>query len=258
METFLPDWSSGENGHLSMRSGINPIAALCRNCSPARKRQGRPANGLDRQSIGDIKQRQMSVPAGTDITTEGERGGGVYTVCEGWAFRYWRLRSGARQILDVLVPGDTAGLGGALLGASRSSVQALTSATICMLNGRQLTGLIKSNPSFALGVLRMQLQEERRIDARLVMLGRMGAEERVAYFMVETHDRLRRCGLANTTSCPFPLRRADLADVVGLSKVHVMRALRELRSQELVEINGRELFIPDIVRLADHAGYLLA
>ena len=35
-----------------------------------------------------------------------------------------------------------------------------------------------------------------------------------------------------------------------------MRALRELRSQNLVDIKGRDMIIPDASRLAAHTGYM--
>ncbi len=193
-----------------------------------------------------------------DIVTLGDRGRGVHIVCDGWAVRYHRLRAGTRQILDVLLPGDSFALASVLTGASQCSVQALTPANVCVLNGRQIVSLLKNDPGFALAVLRAHVEEQRRIDARLTMLGRMSAEEKISYFLIETYDRLRQRGLADATSCPFPLRRADLADAVGLSKVHVLRGLRALRSQAMMEINGRHLVIPDVARLADFAGYVLA
>ena len=142
-----------------------------------------------------------------------------------------------------------------LLGASGYSVQALTAASFRALDGRQFVALFNSNPKFALSILKTRLDDGRRADKRLTMLGRMSAVERVGYFLVETYDRLLQRGMAGATSCPLPLRRTDVADAVGLSRIHVMRALRELRSQNLVDIKGRDMIIPDASRLAAHTGY---
>jgi CRP/FNR family transcriptional regulator len=231
---------------------------LCKEHGLANRRASRSSSGFAWGPIDEIRQQHIAVEAGLDIIMLGDRGRGVHVLCEGWAVRYHRLRAGTRQILDVLLPGDTFALAAALTGASQCSVQALTPANVCVLNTRQIVSLLKTDPGFALAVLRNQMEEERRVDARLIMLGRMSAEEKVSYLLVETYDRLRQRGLADATSCPFPLRRADLADAVGLSKVHVLRALRALRSQAMIEIQGRNLMIPDVARLADHAGYLLA
>lgn len=53
----------------------------------------------------------------------------------------------------------------------------------------------------------------------------------------------------------LPLNRIHLADAVGLSKVHVMRALRHLREQGLAEVTGRMLTIGDERKLARFSGY---
>jgi CRP-like cAMP-binding protein len=258
MEDLLPDWSAGANRQTSVRLLVNPLAMLCDDCLPGRRRPIRPIDGVARTGSDSIKQQHMIVSPGTDIVTEGERGRGVYTICNGWTIRYRQLRAGTRQIMDVLLPGDIIGLAGLLVGTSKHSVQALTSVSVCMLHGRKILSLLKTDPGFAFGVLRTCIEEDDRIDNRLTMLGRMSAEGRVGYFIVETYDRLNRLGMAQGISCPFPLRRNDLADVVGLSRVHVMRALRELRSQALMEIRGRELIIPDVAKLANQSGYLLA
>jgi DNA-binding GntR family transcriptional regulator len=63
--------------------------------------------------------------------------------------------------------------------------------------------------------------------------------------------------MTNGVACPFPLRRTDIADAVGLSRVHVMRALRELRAQGLMDLRGRDLIIPSVARLAAYTGYTL-
>jgi CRP-like cAMP-binding protein len=258
MEALLPDWLSGLHGRASVRSVANPFALLCTDCGPSSRLPSRSVKGRTDNLAGDIRHQHTTIAAGTDIVSIGERGRSVYVMCDGWAVRYHRVRAGTRQILDVLIPGDAAALASVLIGSSRCSVQALTAATVCVLNGRQVTRALKTDSDFAFSVLCARVEEERRIDARLTMIGRMSAEEKVSYFMVETYDRLRQRGMADATGCPFPLRRADLADAIGLSTVHVLRALRALRSQGMVEISGRHLLIPDVARLAEHAGYLLA
>jgi CRP-like cAMP-binding protein len=258
MEAFLPDWLPASTRQALLRPAVSPFASLCEECGPTNRRGARAANAVGRGAIGEMRHQRIAVEAGEDIVTLGERSRGVFTVCDGWAIRYHRLRAGTRQILEVLLPGDSFALASVLTGVSRHSVQALTSTHVCLLNGRQIVSLLKTDPGFALTVLRTRMEDERRVDARLTTLGRMSAEEKIGYFLVETYDRLRQRGLADATGCPFPLRRADLADAVGLSKVHVLRGLRALRSQSMMDMNGRQLLIPDVARLADYVGYLLA
>ncbi len=197
----------------------------------------------------------MTVGPGTTILAQGQRSQGLYTVCEGWAIRYQQLRAGSRQILDVLLPGDHAGMASVLTGAGAQTVEALTATKLCMLNGKDVRRLLKRDPTLAVALLHSRLEALERADAQLIMLGRMSAPERVGYVSIDIYERLRARGLAQRTGCPFPLRRVDLADLVGLSKVHVMRALNELRSRGLMELKGKDLIIPDIAELSAFAGY---
>jgi CRP-like cAMP-binding protein len=210
---------------------------------------------LELTSINGIQQDHVIVAAGEKIVSPGVRSRSLYNVCYGWALRHQILRDGSRQILDVVLPGDSVALASVMLGPNHHSVQALTPACFCSLSGKKVIALFQGNAKLALCVLRGRLEDEHRTDMRLTMLGRMSAEERVGYFLIETFERLRARGMTNGTKCPFPLRRMDVADAVGLSRVHLMRALRELRSQALVELNGGDMFVPRAAKLAAYAGY---
>jgi CRP-like cAMP-binding protein len=98
----------------------------------------RPMSRRELGRIEAMKRSHLSVPAGTDIVRAGQRGRAVYTMFDGWAARYHRLPAGSRQILDVLLPGDTIALGAVMLGTSAHSVQAMTPASLCVLDGRKL------------------------------------------------------------------------------------------------------------------------
>ena len=187
------------------------------------------------------------------------RGGGrgpVYTLFEGWAIRYHRLPSGTRQILDIVLPGDTVGLASVVLGRIKHSVQAITTA-LCVLRGRGFSDLFAGHPTLAFNILRTRVEEEQRMDIRLSLFGRSSAEQRIAYLMLETFDRLRQRAMVNAGStCPFPLQRRDLADAAGLSRVDVARMPETVRDRRFAEIQNGTLVIFDRSRLMDLAGHI--
>ena len=125
--------------------------------------------------------RPHRCPPRGDIVREDEVGGPVYTLFEGWAIRYHRLPHGARQILDIVLPGDTVGIASAVLGTVKHSVQAITTATLCVLQGKGFSDLFAGHPTLALNVLQTRVEEEQRMDVRLSLLGRNTAEQRIAY-----------------------------------------------------------------------------
>ncbi len=229
-------------------------AVRCGACALRTQRQFRRLDSSELAARQALKRGHRIVPAGTLIVHHGERSRFVYTLYSGWALRYRESPRCMRQILEVMLPGDIIGLPSAFDNAS-CMVQALTSVSLCVLDAELLLGSIESNGRFALDLFRARMDDERRTDGRLVMLGQMNGEERVGYLLIETYYRLHQRAMADGGACAFPLRRSDIADAVGLSRVHVMRALRKLRSLGLVRLDGTDLFIADLKKLAAHVGF---
>jgi len=229
----------------------------CEQCPLRRRPWFRPFSEPELSFVGEMKTDHIVVAPRADIIREDEVGGPVYTLFEGWAVRYHTLPSGGRQILDIVLPGDLIGLASAILGTVKHSVQAITPTTLCVLQGRGFTELFNGHPALALNILQTRVEEEQRMDIRLSLLGRTTAEQRIAYLMLETFDRLHQRGMVNGGStCRFPLQRRDLADAAGLSRVHVARTLDSLRERRLVEIQDGTLVIFDRRKLIELAGYV--
>ena len=227
----------------------------CIDCQLRHRSCFRPFSDEELESITSLKTDHISLPAKSDIVTEGEVGGNLYTLYEGWAFRYQKLAGGGRQIFDLLLPGEIIGLSSALLGTIRHSVQALTPVSLCVMNGYPLPKLLRRHVDLTLDLLRWRVEEEHRADTRLALLGRRKPLQRVGYLMLETVDRLRRLELADGTMCPFPLQRQHLADATGLSMIHLNRTLAQLRDERLAVIEDKMLIIFDRGRLAELSGY---
>jgi CRP/FNR family transcriptional regulator, anaerobic regulatory protein len=187
----------------------------CVDCRLRQRPCFRPFSDEELKSISSLKTNHVAIPAKTDIVSEGEVGGALYTLYEGWAFRYKTFGDGARQILDLLLPGEIIGLSSALLGTIRHSVQTLTPVSLCVLDGYPMPTLLRRHVDLTLDLLRWRVEEEHRADTRLALLGRQTPLQRVGHLMLETFDRLRRLELANGTMCPFPLQRQHLADAAA-------------------------------------------
>ncbi len=98
------------------------------------------------------------------------------------------------------------------------------------------------------------LWRETLIDAAIfrewiVNLGRRTALERVAHLFCEAYTRMHALGLADAHGFELPMTQSDLADMVGLTTVHVNRTLQELRRDGLIESRGRFHGIKDWERL---------
>jgi CRP-like cAMP-binding protein len=196
-----------------------------------------------------MKTAHVGVRPREHIIEAGQVGAPLMTLYSGWAIRYRRGIAGRRHILSFLLPGDLVAAESALLGKVEHSVMALTPVTLCVLGGRSVADLFAAQADLALALYRNQLETIRNFDFEQVNGSTGNALARVAYLFLETFDRLAERGLANGTQCPFPLRRADIADRVGLSTMHLSRTLAMLKRQRLATLVDGALHIPNRARL---------
>jgi len=205
-----------------------------------------------------MKSGHLTVRAGTVLlaqeSTPDTTSAGPYTLYDGWAMRYRQLTDGRRQIYDFLLPGDLFGLQAAALETSRHAVVTITSATVCALHGRPLRDLIDTVPDLAMAAFGHLTVEERRADARLEVVAKLEAPQRVGYLMLEISDRLTRRRLTTGRTCPFPLQKQQIGDALGISRNYVRISLEMLEREGLARIAGRRLTIFDRPRLEAFVG----
>jgi CRP-like cAMP-binding protein len=89
----------------------------------------------------------------------------------------------------------------------------------------------------------------------LMAMGRLSAAERLAHLISELAVRLEVVGLLKDHSFELPMTQAELADVLGLSAVHVNRVVQTLRQEALISWPGRTLTILDRERLAEYGEF---
>jgi CRP-like cAMP-binding protein len=195
--------------------------------------------------------RQVSLPPNREIVSAGEVGAGLFIVSDGWAFRYCRIGSDCRQIVDFLLPGEIIGLQAALLGMFEHSVRSLTAVKLTRLEPRLVGTAFETTPELALRFARHLGAEARRVEALMTAMGCRDALGRLAYLAL---DLYRRQADADPQHCPFPLRRQHLADALGLTGAHVNRTVNRLRRDGVATIERGRLAIHDLGGLEELAG----
>src|ERR1700693_1165972 len=78
----------------------------------------------------DQKTFSRTVRRGQEIVSEGRPWSAIFMITEGIALRYRILRDGQRQSLNILIPGDFAGLTSCFFETALYSIKALTPAVI--------------------------------------------------------------------------------------------------------------------------------
>ena len=86
-------------------------------------------------------------------------------------------------------------------------------------------------------------------------VGRRDALERMAHLICEAHYRLSLVDAHQSQQIYFPLTQDDLADVLGLTPVHINRKLQQLRQEKLITLRSKQLTIHDLRTLQQIAGF---
>jgi CRP-like cAMP-binding protein len=193
----------------------------------------------------------QEVPAGRDIVSEGGGTDHVHFVTSGTACRYKLLRDGRRSIVVLLLPGDFCDLHIDILDRMDHSIGALTTCSVARIPKAELRKMLVSYPSINRACLWATLVDEAVLREWLVGVGRRSSEQQLAHLFCELYVRLDAVGLTAGDGYHMPFTQATLADLLGITPVHVQRIMRRLRRNGLVSQQGDRISIPDFDSLAE-------
>ncbi|WP_236574122.1 Crp/Fnr family transcriptional regulator [Hydrogenophaga sp. PBL-H3] len=208
--------------------------------------------------VQSLKRRAVRLEANESLIQEGQTDAPLYTLLQGWAFRYKTLSDGRRQILSFLLAGDFIGVQQKMGDAAAHGVDTLTSASFCVFQRDALWEIHRRSPTMGFNVTWLTAHEESLVDDTLLSVGRRSAEERIASTLILLFKRAAALqedkGVGGVV---WPLTQQHIADALGLSLVHTNKTLRKLEKRGLHQIKDGRLFLRDVkalARLADLYG----
>jgi CRP-like cAMP-binding protein len=222
----------------------NPVACLVRKLRVRDKVTDAEADIL-RNAVSRVE----DIPLGRTLVVPEQKLDHSMLIVSGFVARYKDLSNGQRQITDIHVAGDFTDLHGFVLKRLEHHVGTLARTRIAFVPHERLTRISEEQPH----LLRM-LWLSTLIDAaiqreRMLSVGRRSAVARIAHLMCELYTRLSLVNEVDGMTFTLPVTQMDLADVTGLTSVHVNRMLRELRDRELVTFRNATVEIHDLAGL---------
>ncbi|MCO6184665.1 Crp/Fnr family transcriptional regulator [Rhizobium sp. L1K21] len=184
--------------------------------------------------IAKFKSGELNCEPGTTIAAEGSFSPHLFTVLDGWGFRYKTMEDGRRQVINFIVPGDLVGLQGAILDQMDHSVEALTKMRLCIFERDRVFSLFEKHAQLAFDITWLAAREEFMLDEHLLSVGRRTALERAAYLLAFLYERGTASGLISPKKTHLPVTQDLIADMLGLSLVHTNKTLRKLADQKLI------------------------
>ena len=197
----------------------------------------------EQEAIRSLSGQVQTVQAGRDVIVPGETTDHACLVVRGLMSRFDVLLDGRRQTVALYIPGEMCDLHSVPVSTSGWGLEALTAATLLFVPHDELRRLIE-DPALALAFWRDTTVDGSILAKLVANLGRKQAPPRVAHLFCEIGVRMEQAGLGTRTEFALPMTQVQLADVVGLTSVHLNRTLKTLADRGVT-------FARKTVRIAD-------
>ena len=154
---------------------------------------------------------------------------------------------GQVQITGFLLPGEILGLDGLMDNEHLSSAIALEDSEVCMIRLDELDQLAIQLPSLQVQLRRLMSKEISR-SHRVLMVGSLRPEQRLAAFLLNLSQRLSILGYS---PYEFVLRmtREEIGNFLGLTLETVSRLFSRFGREGVIHVRQREIRILDMQAL---------
>ncbi len=158
-------------------------------------------------------------------------------------------RAGHEQVAGYYMTGEIVGMDGIGTGTHECQAAALEDMEVCPLPFDQVESLARVSEPFRRNLHKLLSQEAVRAQNRMLVLGTMRAEQRLAIFLLDLSTRHRTRGFS---SCEFVLRmtRDEIGSYLGLSLETVSRVLSRFQRSGLIQVQGRTVKLLDGVAMS--------
>lgn len=174
---------------------------------------------------------------------------------EGIMSRYIEDRKGLRQLVSIHVPGEFVDLHAYPMRELDHAIGTLTAVTVALVPHTALKELLDPRPELTRKLWFSTLIDAAMHRAWLFRVGRLDAVGRVAHFLCEMNARFHAVGLSDGRRFVLTLTQADIAEICGLTTVHINRVLRQLREAGLCEMRTSLVEIDDPDALARRGNF---
>jgi CRP-like cAMP-binding protein len=170
-------------------------------------------------------------------------------VRDGLAGRFDQMADGSRQITALHIPGDMCDLHSVPVPVPGWGVTALATSTILRVSHKSLRSISTTYPAIAHAFWRDTTVDGSVLSKWVSNLGRRDAHSRLAHLLCELGMRMELAQLGSRTCFVLPIRQSQLADVLGVTAVHVNRTLQLLRKEDVIRSEGSTIHVENLGRL---------
>jgi len=209
----------------------------------------------ERTLLGELVWRERRFLVDEDIVAEGSRPSYSTLLVDGFAARYKFMADGTRQITALHVAGDFVDLHAFLLKTMDHGIVAMSPCHVAFLEHSALKSISETQPHLSRLLWLDTLVDGAVHREWIVAMGRRSKKSHLAHLICELYVRLEVVRRTDGFRFHFPLTQLELADVLGISVVHLNKTLQVLRREELFTWINQMITILDWTRLQELAQF---
>lgn len=181
-----------------------------------------------------IDARLLEKGARWDIVRGGQRVHAACLVEEGLVGQSEQFADGTRRTAAYFIPGDMCNLHSLPVPVARWNITALTDCKYYEVPHDALWRAFDAHRDLAIALWRDTVADATILAKSVTVLSGSGARQRVAHVLCEFGMRSEAARLGSRTAFAFPLTQAQLAEMIGITPVHLSRVLQQLGRDRIV------------------------
>ncbi len=229
---------------------LNPRCAKCsiRDCTIFSVLKGDQLARLDQGKTSREYRR------GEVIFYESTPSFAIYCIRSGWVKLYKVGSLAERQVVRLLGPGDIIGHRAVVADEPYSSTaEVIETADICAIPKEMLIDMLRESPKLSLGFMAQLAKELRFSEEQMLILSHKSVRQRLAQLLLLLMSRSHE-GKSSYIKLKIPIRRNEMAQMIGTTPESLSRALRYLAQRGTIETTRTELLIKDPTALRRLSG----
>ncbi len=218
-------------------------------CSTCGARRNSLLNGLCDEEVGNVDTLKVCsyYKKGQPLFIEGNYPRGVYCLNQGKVKVFARGDEGKEQIIQIAKTGDIIGFRAMFSGDPyKVSASTLEECNICFIGKDEFLDMIESNALLRNSIMKELSKELSEKALFITNMAQKSVRERLAFALLILDDIYG--------DEQINLTREDLANFVGTATETLIRLLKDLKEEGMIDIHTRKLEILDRSKLLELAG----
>lgn len=199
--------------------------------------------------------REEKYKKGQTIFREGGVPTGIYYILEGTVKKYKMDNYEKEQIIYVANKGELIGYH-AILSAERyaDSATALEESRLLFIPKEDFLDVLSKSQMLSMRLLKILSHEFTVFTNSIAIFAQRPVRERLAISLIVLREKFKK-GTPEGQPIIINMSRDDVANMTGTTRENVVRLLRELKDDKVIETKGRKIWITDIKKMIAISNY---